>query len=102
MYYPCSENKGADQLRSYWEADLRLCFPICRLFVFPCGGSFLIPISVLDDEDSSITAGSIVTVTVTLKRTNFLDNYDSSPFEGKLENSTFKETSSVVGQSIIN
>ena len=26
--YPCSENKGADQLRSYCEADLRLCFRI--------------------------------------------------------------------------
>ena len=29
MHYPCSENKGADhsdQLRSYCEADLRLCF----------------------------------------------------------------------------
>ena len=26
MYYPCSENKGADQLRSYCEADLRLFF----------------------------------------------------------------------------
>ena len=26
MFYPCSENKGADQLRSYCEADLRLCF----------------------------------------------------------------------------
>ena len=51
MYYPCSENKGADQLRGYREADLRLCFRIgnnpvfsrCgsngfRLFrVFPCG-----------------------------------------------------------------
>ena len=32
MYDPCSENKGADQLRSYCEADLRLCFRICRLF----------------------------------------------------------------------
>ena len=31
LYYPCSENKGADQLRSYCEADLRLCFRICRL-----------------------------------------------------------------------
>ena len=28
LYYPCSENKGADQLRSYCEADLRLCFRI--------------------------------------------------------------------------
>ena len=26
FYYPCSENKGADQLRGYREADLRLCF----------------------------------------------------------------------------
>ena len=39
MYYPCSENKGADQLRGYREADLRLCFRLCRLLVFPRGGS---------------------------------------------------------------
>ena len=39
LCYPCSENKGADQLRGYCEADLRLCFRICRLLVFPCGGS---------------------------------------------------------------
>ena len=26
MYYPQSENKGADQLRGYREADLRLFF----------------------------------------------------------------------------
>ena len=39
LYYPSSENNGADQLRSYCEADLRLCFRIGRLFVFPCGGS---------------------------------------------------------------
>ena len=31
LYYPCSENPGADELRSYCEADLRLCFCICRL-----------------------------------------------------------------------
>ena len=35
VYYPCSENKGADQLRGYREADLRLCFRICKLLVFP-------------------------------------------------------------------
>ena len=40
MYYPCSENKGADQLRSYCEADLPICFRLSRLLVFPCGGSF--------------------------------------------------------------
>ena len=40
MYCPCSENKGADQLRGYLEADLRLCFRICRLLVFSQGGLF--------------------------------------------------------------
>ena len=34
LYYPCSENKGADQLRGNREADLRLCFRICILLVF--------------------------------------------------------------------
>ena len=34
MYYLSSENKGADQLRGYREADLRLCFRICKLLVF--------------------------------------------------------------------
>ena len=35
LYYLCSENKGADQLRgSNREADLRLCFRICKMFVF--------------------------------------------------------------------
>ena len=28
LYYPSSENKGADQLCSYCEADLWLCFCI--------------------------------------------------------------------------
>ena len=28
LYYPSSENKGADQLHGYREADLRLCFRI--------------------------------------------------------------------------
>ena len=40
MHYPSSENKGDDQLRGYREADLRLCFRICRLLVFPWDGSF--------------------------------------------------------------
>ena len=34
LYYPCSENKDADQLRGYREADLRLCFRICKKPVF--------------------------------------------------------------------
>ena len=34
LYYPCSENKGADQLRGCREADLGLCFRICKKLVF--------------------------------------------------------------------
>ena len=34
LYYLCSENKGADQLRGYHEADLRLCFRIWKMLVF--------------------------------------------------------------------
>ena len=34
LYHLCSENKGADQLRGYREADLRLCFRICKMLVF--------------------------------------------------------------------
>ena len=35
LYYLRSENKGADQLRGgYREADLRLCFCICKMLVF--------------------------------------------------------------------
>ena len=49
LYYPSSENKGADQLRGYREADLRLCFCLCRLIVFPCCGSYI-----LSTEDDTI------------------------------------------------
>ena len=35
LYYPSSGKKGADQLLSYCEADLHLCFRLCRLLVFP-------------------------------------------------------------------
>ena len=42
MYYPCSENKGADQLRVYRQADLRLCFRICKKTVFSQRGSFIV------------------------------------------------------------
>ena len=34
LYYLYSENKGADQLRGDREADLRLCFRICKKPVF--------------------------------------------------------------------
>ena len=41
LYYPCSEKKDADQLRGYREADLRLCFRICKNPVFSRRGSVL-------------------------------------------------------------
>ena len=34
LYYPCREIKGTDELRSHREADLRLCFRICKKPVF--------------------------------------------------------------------
>ena len=40
LYYPYSKNKGADQLRGYREADLRLCFRICKKPVFSRRGSY--------------------------------------------------------------
>ena len=40
LYYPYSENKGADQLRGHREADLRLCFCICKKPVFSRRGSY--------------------------------------------------------------
>ena len=42
LYYLCSENKGADQLRGYGEADLRLCFRICKKPVLSRRGSFIL------------------------------------------------------------
>ena len=42
LYYPCSENKGADQLHGYCEADLCLCFRLCKLLVFSCDGSYYV------------------------------------------------------------
>ena len=40
LYYPSSKNKGADQLHSYCEADLRLCFRSGKYPVFSHRGSF--------------------------------------------------------------
>ena len=34
LCFLCSENKGADQLRGYREADLRLCFRKGEMLVF--------------------------------------------------------------------
>ena len=42
LYYSCSENKGADQLRGYSKADLRLCFRLCRLLSFHAAAHMII------------------------------------------------------------
>ena len=42
LYFPCSKNKGADQLCSYCEVDLRLCFRLCRLLVFHAAAQILL------------------------------------------------------------
>ena len=47
LYYPCSKNKGTDQLRSYCAADLRLCFPIFKRTVFSKRGSYCIDVLTL-------------------------------------------------------
>ena len=48
LYYPSSENKGADQLRSYCEADLRLCFRIGNDPVVYRRGSLLVELCPLE------------------------------------------------------
>ena len=42
LYYPSSENKGANQLRGCREADLRLCFRIRKTLVFSRRGSIML------------------------------------------------------------
>ena len=51
LYYLCSENKGADQLRGYREADLRLCFRICKKPVFSRRGSYIFLIQFHQSND---------------------------------------------------
>ena len=57
MYYPCSENKGADQLRCHREADLRLCFRICKKPVFSRCGSYGREYNVLQDGPQLLLLG---------------------------------------------
>ena len=61
MYYLCSGNKGADQLPGYREADLRLCFSICKMPVFSRRGSCILRCSLsvftMEPEDQAIIFG---------------------------------------------
>ena len=56
LYYLCSENKGADQLRGYREADLRLCFRICKKPVLSQRGSFNLNHSSLEKLSQPLTS----------------------------------------------
>ena len=42
MYYLCSENEGADQLRGYREADLCLCFLAYAKILFSYDAALII------------------------------------------------------------
>ena len=46
LYYPYSENKGADQLRGYREADLRLCFAYAKHWFSHGVAHFVLDLSV--------------------------------------------------------
>ena len=67
MHYPSSENKGADQLRGHREADLRLCFCICKNPVFSSRGSY-----VKADMSSTIQVLATAHFTVTFFHSNCL------------------------------
>ena len=56
--FAVSENKGADQLRSYCEADLRLCFRIGKNPVFSRCGSNKTSRN-LEVHDSQTTAAKL-------------------------------------------
>ena len=64
MNHPYSENKGADQLRGYREADLRLCFRICKKPVFSRRGSnyFQAELQALIMPKDYILIGNLISV----------------------------------------
>ena len=68
MYYLCSENKGADQLRSYCAADLSLCFCICKKSRFSYDVAHLI-LSYVSEFPDSIANSSLADFPNTLFNT---------------------------------
>ena len=57
--YPSSENKGADQLCSYCEADLRLCFCIGKNRVFSWHSSTIVHFVLKPLRQGKSTASSV-------------------------------------------
>ena len=66
LYYLCSKNQGADQLCSYFTADLRLCFCIGENLVFSKCGSY--------DENNYI----MLYTTINRPRTDFIILFNNS------------------------
>ena len=92
MYYPSSENKGADQLRGYREADLRLCFRLGKNPIFSrCGSdhpnlsSVVFLVFLLLSRDGAGTALSVGTGVGWLTAA-----HSASTYKDYLENSTSK------------
>ena len=55
LYYLCSENKGADQLRGYREADLRLCFHNAKHLFSHDAAHFMVlvsPVNIMTDQSA--------------------------------------------------
>ena len=78
MYYPCSENKGADQLRGYREADLRLCFRICKM----CHDAAQIKRPIFEGSDT--TRAVQPHICPTKKKRTSKNSLLSSPFNAKM------------------
>ena len=72
LYYQCSENKGADQLRGYREADLRLCFRICKKKRFSHGAAHilatLMQTNLLGPKRKKLTMKTIVLYTLFIRK----------------------------------
>ena len=84
LYYPSSENKGADQLLSYCEADLRLCFRLCRLLVFPWGGSITDIVYMLS-RDIEFSYAPVSVMGIETKFENSIENRNVHMYEHLFE-----------------
>lgn len=64
-----------------------------------CWFFFSFLLSVIDDDDSTITAGSIVTVTVTLKRESLGDHYANSITPAEVKENTEETHTEVIEEA---
>ena len=62
LYYLCSENKGADRLRCYREADLRLCFAYEKIWYSHDEAHIMIIFLHVSDSDQVLQSVSLKTV----------------------------------------